>query len=41
MVERVYSHLGAVRHRAEAVKYRAEQHAAALAERLDALKALV
>ena len=28
MVERVYAHLGTVRHRAEVVEYRVEQHAA-------------
>jgi len=39
MVERVYSHLGVVRHRSEAVEYRVEQHADALAERLETLKA--
>jgi integrase len=34
MVERVYSHLGTVRHRSEAVEFRAEQHAAKLKDRL-------
>jgi hypothetical protein len=34
MVERVYGHLGVVRHRSEVVEYRVEQHAAALADRL-------
>ncbi len=38
MVERVYSHLGDVRHRAEVVEYRIEQHEEALAERLKALR---
>ncbi len=39
MVRRVYSHLGQVRHRAEVVEYRAEQHSERLAERLAALRA--
>jgi len=30
MVQRVYGHLGQVRHRAEVVEYRVEQHAEAL-----------
>jgi hypothetical protein len=34
MVERVYSHLGMVRHRAEVVEYRVEQHRKRLGERL-------
>ena len=34
MVEEIYAHLGAIRHRADAVEYRVEQHATALAERL-------
>ena len=34
MVERVYAHLSTVRHRAEVVEYRVEQHAAILADRL-------
>jgi integrase len=38
MVEKVYSHLGTLRHRSEVVEYRVEQHAAALEERFDALK---
>jgi integrase len=38
MVRRVYGHLGQVRHRAEAVEYRVEQHAAKLGERLVALQ---
>jgi len=37
MVERVYSHLGTVRHRSEVVEYRIEQHREALQERLAAL----
>jgi hypothetical protein len=37
LVERVYGHLGVIRHRAEVVEYRVEQHAEALADRLDAL----
>ncbi len=39
MVRRVYGHLGQVRHRAEAVEYRVEQHAAKLGERLAARNA--
>ena len=38
LVDRVYGHLGEVRHRSDAVEYRAEQHAAALGERLVALR---
>jgi hypothetical protein len=34
MVERVYSHLGAVRHRSDAVEFRVEQHTAKLGDRL-------
>lgn len=34
MVERVYSHLGATRYRANLVEYRVEQHIARLEERL-------
>jgi integrase len=37
MVEKVYSHLGTLRHRSDVVGYRVEQHAAALGKRLDAL----
>jgi integrase len=37
LVRRIYGHLGEVRHRAEAVEYRVEQHAAMLAERLTLL----
>jgi integrase len=37
MVEEVYAHLGTMRHRAEVVEYRVEQHALALAERLSLL----
>jgi hypothetical protein len=37
MVERVYSHLGTVRHRSESVEYRVEQFADGLREKLDAL----
>jgi len=37
MVEKVYSHLGTIRHRAEMVEYRVEQHAEALADRLATL----
>jgi hypothetical protein len=39
MVHRVYGHLGQVRHRAEVVEYRVEQHLAKLGERLAAVKA--
>ncbi len=39
MVTRVYGHLGNVRHRANVVEYRVEQHAAKLGERLGALQA--
>ncbi len=38
MVRRVYGHLGQVRHRAEAVEYRPEQHVAKLGGRLEALR---
>ncbi len=38
MVERVYSHLGDVRHRSDVVEFRVEQHEEALAERLKALR---
>jgi integrase/recombinase XerD len=38
MVERVYSHLGDVRHRSEAVEFRVEQHAAKLGDRLTRLE---
>ncbi len=40
MVRKVYGHLGEVRHRAKVVEYRAEQHAAKLAERLEALRSV-
>ncbi|MGH2373690.1 MAG: hypothetical protein ACRDIC_09505 [bacterium] len=40
MVRRVYGHLGQVRHRAEVVEYRVEQHAAKLGGRLEALRAV-
>lgn len=40
LVDRVYGHLGEVRHRAEVVEYRVEQHQQQLGERLAALKAL-
>jgi hypothetical protein len=33
MVEKVYSHLGTLRHRSKVVEYRVEQHADALGER--------
>ena len=38
MVRRVYGHLGRLRHRAEVVEYRVEQHAAKLGARLEALR---
>jgi len=38
MVEKVYSHLGTVRHRSEVVEYRVEQHTATLGDRLEALR---
>lgn len=38
MVRRVYGHLGEVRHRAEVVEYRVEQHAAKLRDRLAAVQ---
>ena len=34
LVQLVYGHLGDVRHRAEVVEYRVEQHAAVLADRM-------
>ncbi len=34
MIERVYGHVGEIRHRSEAVEYRVEQHETALADRL-------
>ncbi len=37
LVRRIYGHLGDVRHRAEVVEYRVEQHAAALSDRLAAM----
>jgi integrase len=37
LVKRVYGHLGQVRHRAEVVEYRVEQHRAKLEDRLVAL----
>ncbi len=38
MVERIYAHLGEVRHRSDVVEYRVEQHAEVLGERLVALR---
>lgn len=38
MVEEVYSHLGTVRHRSEAVEFRVEQHRRQIADRLKALE---
>ncbi len=37
LVERVYGHLGSVRHRSEVVEYRVENHRNTLGERLAAL----
>jgi integrase len=37
LVNRVYGHLGEVRHRSEQLEYRVEQHAAKLGDRLAAL----
>ena len=34
MIEKTYGHLGEVRHRADVVEYRVEQHAAKLGDRL-------
>jgi integrase len=39
LVRRVYGHLGEIRHRAEVVEYRVEQHEEVLGERLTALVA--
>lgn len=38
MVDRVYSHLGQVRHRSEVVEFRVEQHKESLSDRLTALQ---
>jgi hypothetical protein len=38
LVKRVYGHLGNVRHRAEVVEYRVEQHQQHLVEQLRALR---
>jgi integrase len=40
MIEKTYGHLGEVRHRADAVEYRVEQHAAKLGDRLSNLVAV-
>ena len=40
MVQRIYAHLGAVRHRSEVVKYRVEQHEEVLGAQLAALRSL-
>jgi hypothetical protein len=37
LVRRIYGHLGDVRHRAEVVEYRVEQHRSILGDRLAAL----
>jgi integrase len=39
MVQRVYAHLGSVRHRSAVMEYRIEQHRKVLGERLKALRA--
>lgn len=39
LVERIYGHLGTVRHRSEVVEYRVEQHEQLIRERLSSLKA--
>jgi len=41
LVKRAYGHLGQVRHRADAVEYRVEQHVERLGKRLTALHARV
>jgi integrase len=38
MVQRIYAHLGQVRHRSEVMEYRVEQHEKALGDRLTALR---
>ena len=38
MVQKVYGHLGQVRHRTDGVEYRVEQHVAKLEARLAALR---
>ena len=40
MVQRIYSHLGEVRHRSEVVEYRLEHHREALGDRLTTLEKL-
>jgi hypothetical protein len=40
MVRREYGHLGQVRHRAEVVEYRIEQHIAKFGGRLEALRSV-
>ena len=40
MVEKVYSHLGQVRHRSEVVEFNIEHHREALGKRLTALEKL-
>ena len=40
MIEKTYGHLGEVRHRADAVEYRVEQHATKLGDRLSRLVAV-
>lgn len=38
MVDKIYSHLGTLRHRSDVVEYRIDQHAATLGDRLEALR---
>jgi hypothetical protein len=40
LVQEVYGHLGAVRHRSEEVEYRVEQHPEILGERLESVNRL-
>ena len=40
MVERVYSHLGQVRHRSEVVEFNIDHHREALGKRITALEKL-
>jgi hypothetical protein len=38
LVERIYGHLGTIRHRSAEVEYRIENHEETLADRLEALR---
>ena len=40
MVDRIYGHLRAIRHRSDVVEYRLEHHRETLGERLTALETL-